>query len=335
MISRADNRRFQLRGIPILVAGALALATPTRGDQPDAANIAHFESKIRPVLVNHCYECHSAGSDEIKGGLTLDTRDGIRGGSETGPAVVPGDVDESLILEALRHDGLEMPPDMRLPDRMIADFETWIARGAPDPRDGTTPAVASTVGTDVDLDTGRRHWAFQPPRRPDVPAPPDYLANRVRTPIDAYVALRLAEQGLNFAADADRRTLIRRLYFDLIGLPPTPAEVDTFLADESPEAYERLVDYLLASLRSLPTVMVIGSPEERIPVLSFAISDVPAERVVQRLADNGILAIPNMSSRVLDLIGVNDIGGAVTVGLAHYSTTAEVDQLVRALASLG
>ena len=96
-----------------------------------------------------------------------------------------------------------------------------------------------------------------------------------------------------------------------------------------------LFDYLLASLRSLPTVMVIGSPEERIPVLSFAISDVPAERVVQRLADNGILAIPNMSSRVLDLIGVNDIGGAVTVGLAHYSTTAEVDQLVRALASLG
>ena len=96
-----------------------------------------------------------------------------------------------------------------------------------------------------------------------------------------------------------------------------------------------LFDYLLASLRSLPTVMVIGGPEERIPVLSFAISNVPAERVVQRLADNGILAIPNMSSRVLDLIGVNDIGGAVTVGLAHYSTTAEVDQLVRALASLG
>jgi cysteine desulfurase family protein (TIGR01976 family) len=97
----------------------------------------------------------------------------------------------------------------------------------------------------------------------------------------------------------------------------------------------RLFDYLLTSLRSLPTVMVIGRPEMRIPVLSFAVSDVPAERVVQRLADNGVLAIPNAGSRVLDVIGVNDIGGAVTVGLAHYTTTAEVDQLVRALASLG
>jgi cysteine desulfurase family protein (TIGR01976 family) len=97
----------------------------------------------------------------------------------------------------------------------------------------------------------------------------------------------------------------------------------------------RLFDYLLMSLRSLPAVMVIGRPEDRIPVLSFAVSDVPAERVVQRLADNGILAISNASSRVLDVIGVNDIGGAVTVGLAHYTSTAEVDQLVRTLASLG
>ena len=97
----------------------------------------------------------------------------------------------------------------------------------------------------------------------------------------------------------------------------------------------RLFDYLSVSLRSLPLVMVIGRPEVRIPVLSFAVSDVPAERVMQRLADNGILAISNANSRVLDVIGVNDIGGAVTVGLAHYTTTAEVDQLVRALASLG
>jgi len=97
----------------------------------------------------------------------------------------------------------------------------------------------------------------------------------------------------------------------------------------------RIFDYLMVSLRSLPSVMVIGRPETRIPVVSFAVHDVPAERVVQRLADNGILAISNASSRVLDVIGVNDVGGAVTVGLAHYSTTAEVDQLVRALASLG
>jgi selenocysteine lyase/cysteine desulfurase len=98
---------------------------------------------------------------------------------------------------------------------------------------------------------------------------------------------------------------------------------------------DRLFDYLLASLRSLPRVMLIGRPEVRIPVLSFAVTEVPADRVVQRLADNGVCAISNVGSRVLDLIGVNDIGGAVSVGLAHYSTTAEVDQLVRALASLG
>jgi selenocysteine lyase/cysteine desulfurase len=105
---------------------------------------------------------------------------------------------------------------------------------------------------------------------------------------------------------------------------------------QSASAYmNRLFDYLLISLRSLSAVMVIGRPEARIPVLSFAVSDVPAERVVQRLADNGILAVSNVNSRVLDVIGVNDIGGAVTVGLAHYTTTAEVDQLVRALASLG
>lgn len=108
------------------------------------------------------------------------------------------------------------------------------------------------------------------------------------------------------------------------------------LSMQSAASYmSRLFDYLLTSLRSLPLVMVIGNPESRVPVLSFAVRDVPAERVVQRLADNGILAISNASSRVLDVIGVNDIGGAVTVGLSHYSTTAEVDQLVRALASLG
>lgn len=98
---------------------------------------------------------------------------------------------------------------------------------------------------------------------------------------------------------------------------------------------DRLFDYLVGSLRSLPRVMLIGQPEARIPALSFAVADVEAERVVQRLADNGILATANASSRVLDVIGVNDVGGAVTIGLAHYSTMAEVDQLVRALASLG
>jgi selenocysteine lyase/cysteine desulfurase len=108
------------------------------------------------------------------------------------------------------------------------------------------------------------------------------------------------------------------------------------VSTQSATAYlNRVFDYLMVSLRSLPLVMVIGRPEARIPVVSFAVQDVPAERVVQRLADNGILAISNESSRALDVLGVNDVGGAVTVGLAHYSTTAEVDQLVRALASLG
>ena len=209
--------------------------------EPTQDQLAFFESKIRPVLVEHCYRCHAADAKNVRGGLLLDTRAGIRRGGESGPAVVPNDGDESLLLSALRHDSFEMPPDRKLADPIIADFEKWIAMGAPDPREGEVRALP----TGVNIEAGRKFWCFQPIARPDVPE----VANNAWpiTDADRFILRRLESKGLEPAADADRRTLVRRVYFDLIGLPPTPGQIDVFLQDDSPEAFERVVDGLLRS----------------------------------------------------------------------------------------
>ena len=210
----------------------------------DSAGLALFEPKIRPVLVKECYSCHSAGAKSIKGGLRLDSRAAVREGGESGPIVVPGKPDESPILEALRHEGLAMPPKGKLPDAVIADFERWIKIGAPDPRDGAAAAPARDAGP-IDIEAGRQFWAYQPPR---ASRPPDVRdVAWPSTDIDRFVLAGLEARGLHPAADADRATLARRLSFDLIGLPPPPEEVDAFVTDPAPDAYERLVDRLLAS----------------------------------------------------------------------------------------
>jgi len=198
-----------------------------------------FESRIRPVLVEHCYECHSTDADALQGGLLVDSREGLRRGGDSGAAVVPGDIDESLLLGALKYESFEMPPQGKLPDHVIADFERWIDGGAHDPRDGTAPVVES----EIDLEAGRRHWSFQPITRPTVP--PVQAVDWPRTDIDRFVLAGLEEHGLAPNANADRRTLVRRLYFDLIGLPPTPAEIASFLDDDAPDAWPRLIDRLL------------------------------------------------------------------------------------------
>jgi uncharacterized protein YjlB len=210
-------------------------------DEPTPEENTFFESKIRPVLVEHCYECHAANAKNIRGGLLLDTRAGIRSGGETGPAVVPRDIDASLLIAALRHESLEMPPDRKLSGAIIGDFEKWIAMGAPDPRDGDSRALP----TAIDIEAGRDFWCFQPVARPEVPAVKnmDWAA----TDVDRFVLNRLEAAGLEPVADADQRTLLRRAYFDLIGLPPTPEQIDTFLRNESPEAFEQVVDELLRS----------------------------------------------------------------------------------------
>ena len=214
---------------------------PAAEAQPDPAKLEFFEKKIRPVLAQHCYSCHSKDARPLQANLLLDTREGTRRGGDSGPAVVPGKPDESQIIGALKFETFEMPPSGKLPEAVIADFEKWIADGAVDPRDGK--AVAAAQG--IDLESGRQFWAFRPLVRSTAPrlAHDDWSAAE----IDRYLFAAMDAAGLQPAAQADQRTLIRRAYFDLIGLPPTPEEIATFLADDRPDAFARLVDHLLAS----------------------------------------------------------------------------------------
>jgi hypothetical protein len=212
--------------------------------KPSAGGIEFFESRIRPVLVKNCYMCHSRQFKTAQGGLVLDSREAIRSGGQSGHAVMPGNIEESLILSALRHDGkLKMPPMGKLPDAVIADFVEWVRMGAPDPRE----EQAGPVYAPIDLEKGRKFWAFQPPQSTKPPA--IRHAGWARSSLDRYIVANLERKGLTPVPEADRRTLIRRASYDLTGLPPTPAEVDAFLADKGRNAFEKVIDRLLASPR--------------------------------------------------------------------------------------
>jgi len=218
---------------------------------PDEPNLTDdqrtfFESKIRPVLVKDCYSCHSAQSKEVEGGLLLDSRQGVLKGGVDGPIIMRGSVDASLLIQALRYGNKDIqmpPPDNggKLPDSIIRDFETWVRMGAPDPRGG---GVAAPPAKPWDTNEAKKWWAFQPPKSPSPPLLLD--EGWARGDIDRFVFAGLAGKNLKPVADADKQTLIRRVYFDLIGLPPTPDEVDAFARDDSPNAYETIVDKLLA-----------------------------------------------------------------------------------------
>jgi hypothetical protein len=230
------------RSLPLAVLSlSIAFSAASSSRAADAGK-EFFEKKIRPVLVEHCYSCHSVAKKR-RGGLTLDSRDGIRKGGDNGPAVVPGKPAESLLLQAVRYgDELRMPPKGKLPDAIVADLGKWIEMGAIDPRRAAS-AVAMTKPLDVR--EGRKFWAFQPPRR--YPTPKVHDASWPRSDIDSFLLARLEAKGLHPAADAERAVLVRRAYFDLIGLPPTPEQIDAFVGDRSPDAFARLVDRLLAS----------------------------------------------------------------------------------------
>ncbi|QDU26574.1 Planctomycete cytochrome C [Anatilimnocola aggregata] len=206
-----------------------------------------FEAKIRPVLVEHCYACHSADAaraKKLKGDLLLDTRDGIRKGGESGPAVVPGKVKESVLISAIRHESFEMPPKGKLPEAVIADFVKWIEMGAADPRDGTSVVKKY----EIDIEAGRKFWSFRPLAEVAVPQVRD--AKWPRGEIDRFVLSKLEENSLAPLAVAEPRDLVRRLYFDLLGLPPTLEEIDRFLAAAQRDregAVAALVDELLKS----------------------------------------------------------------------------------------
>jgi hypothetical protein len=210
------------------------LPAALRADGEDS--IAFFESKIRPLLIEHCLECHSTDTKQ-KGGLLLDSRAGWETGGDNGPAVVPGDPAQSLLIKAVAwaDTDLQMPPKRKLAEAEIAALTEWIKRGAPDPRE-----AEARVGL-VPLSKAKSWWAFQPLHKPMVPD------GAGKEPIDALIGQKLAAAGLPPAPPADRRTLLRRLTFDLTGLPPTPEEVAAFLADTSPEAYTKAVNRLLAS----------------------------------------------------------------------------------------
>ena len=235
-------RIISTRNLLIVLA---PLALWTLGDVSAAEiqdkGVQFFEKKIRPVLIDRCYSCHSESAEKVKGGLLLDSREGIRKGGDSGHAVVPRRADESLLISAIRYEDYEMPPKDKLPDAVIADFERWVRMGAPDPRDG----AAAVATSDFDIEAGREFWAFQPPVDVAAPAIPD-----VATPIsdiDRFVLARLRDAGLQSVGAASKETLLRRITLDLIGLPPTPVEIDRFVGDDSDDAYERVVDRLLAS----------------------------------------------------------------------------------------
>jgi cytochrome c553 len=225
----------------VLIPGFAAI-TFAEEAKLDRKALQFFEKQIRPVLVANCYECHSAKGGKTKGGLALDSKEGLLQGGETGPAIVPGSPEDSLLIEAIRHDGLEMPPGRKLPDEVIADFVTWIKMGAPDPR---VSGKAPVSRKEIDISAGRQFWSFQPPKRVDPPA----VQNQQwpKTDVDKFVLAALEKNQLKPVEDADRRTWIRRVTLDLIGLIPTPAEVDEFVNDQSSNAAEKVVDRLLNS----------------------------------------------------------------------------------------
>ncbi len=245
----AKPPRFWPAGVALIALAALggALDSNSAGadDRADRAGIAFFESRIRPVLVEHCYKCHSAESKQAKGGLRLDSKPGLRKGGDSGPAVVPGDVEESLIVQAVAFDGgfYDMPPSGKLPATAIADFREWIRIGAPDPREN---APDSQPVKPESSSAGQNHWAFRPVRSPSIPetADKDWPVD----PIDRFVLSSLEKLGTKPAAPATRTAWLRRVWFDLVGLPPAPESIRAFVEDPRPDAEARaaVVDALLA-----------------------------------------------------------------------------------------
>ena len=224
-----------MRAIPATLFAVLFAATAAADD---------FESAVRPLLAEHCLRCH--GPDRQRGGLRLDSRAAALAGGDAGPALVPGKPAESLLVKAVHYDELQMPPAGKLAEAQIAVLEKWVAAGAAWGGNPGKPAAMAVRKPGSITDADRAWWAFRTPKRT---TPPDAGAGWARTPIDRFVAQRLADAGAKPAPVADPAALLRRVTFDLTGLPPTPAETAAFAADPSPAAYDRAVDRLLASPR--------------------------------------------------------------------------------------
>ncbi len=237
------SRAIQILLIALLPCGMIRAAEPTL----DPESIKFFESKVRPVLIARCLKCH--GPAQQKGQLRLDSREAVLKGGESGEVVVSGKPGESLLIEAINRTGLEMPPDTPLKENEIAALTEWVRRGLPWPTVDGKSRTLEPGGKGI-TDADKQYWAFQPIKNPAVPDLKSQISNlksQIRNPIDQFIVARLQADGFTPASEADRRTLIRRLTFDLTGLPPTPVEIAEFENDSRDDAYERLVDRLLDS----------------------------------------------------------------------------------------
>ncbi len=248
---------FHFRSLVLLIAIchlrlSIAVAAPMSSDDSHAspASIAFFEESIRPLLENRCYKCHSAQATELHANLYLDSRPGWQKGGDSGPAIVSGNPRESLVMQVIGYSkdaATRMPPDGKLPDKEIDLLSKWIEMGAPDPR---REALKHIKQRTIDLESERNHWAYLPLAKVESPSDAQLAGSDPRwlsSPIDRFLMVRLKERSIAPNGPTDKAKLMRRVYFDLIGLPPTPAEVDTFLSDSDPRAFEGLIDRLLAS----------------------------------------------------------------------------------------
>ena len=252
-VSYLGNRTYAFAAIVFCcLTVAVAVGDPvqeTRPAQFSDESLEFFEKKVRPLLVKRCYECHSGDAKEIQAGLRLDTRSAVLKGGDTGPAAVPGQPAKSLLIDAINYGELyQMPPKSKLPPEEIATLTRWVELGAPWPHDKHNDSATSGDASESDLAAQKAaHWAWQPIKKPMRPTVKN--GSWPTSEIDAFILARLEEHGLSPADAADKRTLIRRAYFDLVGLPPSPDAVERFIADDSPQAFERVVDELLASPR--------------------------------------------------------------------------------------
>ncbi|HYR58140.1 MAG TPA: DUF1549 domain-containing protein, partial [Chthoniobacteraceae bacterium] len=235
-----NTRAFTLAFISL---GSLAFAAATA--EPTKEQSEFFESKIRPILADNCYKCHSVEKGKAKGDLTMDTREGILKGGENGKIIEPGDPAKSMMIKAISYDDpdLQMPPKgEKLAEAQISLLKEWVKMDAPDPRKDSAGTKAKLSGL---TDKARGHWAYQPVVKPPIPQTKNHAWPR--TPVDAFILAKLEEKSMVPAPDAEKGALLRRATFDLIGLPPTPQEVQAFINDTTPQAFAKVVDRLLAS----------------------------------------------------------------------------------------
>lgn len=206
-------------------------------NESKANDLLFFESKIRPVLVSQCYSCHSSRNSDIKGGLALDSKEGLLKGGDSGPAIIPGNPEKSLLIQALEYTEFQMPPDEKLSSNVINDFKVWIKRGAVDPR-------VKVQDRKMEMMQAKKFWSFRPVNSPIIPSIEDKPTN-----LDKIITAKLNRSNLKQVERANNYTIIRRLYFDLIGLPPTPEEVLSYINDKDLNRYEKLINKLLADKR--------------------------------------------------------------------------------------